>query len=124
MPDNRKPRQPHLLTDRPQNTDLVEDVTRVWFLRLISANFKMMHSTWHSFLVHLSRRLKCTIVIIRRPSSVRPSSLTFHIFDLFSETAEWNSTKLDRKQYLNVLYQVCVFGPIRKTRWPPWPLNG
>ena len=31
------------------------------------------------------------------------------IFDFFSETAEWNSTKHDRKQDLNVLYQVCVF---------------
>ena len=40
------------------------------------------------------------------------------IFD-FSETAERNSTKLDRKQDLNVLYQVCDFGPIGKTRWPP-----
>ena len=95
------------------------------------------------------------------------------IFDFFSETAEQNSTKLDRKQDLNPLYQVCVFradpknkmaalasdllrhfrlllwnpwtefndtwqearsqrplpsflffGPIGKTRWPPWPLIG
>ena len=95
------------------------------------------------------------------------------IFDFSSETAERNSTKLDRKQDLNVLYQVCVFradrknkmaalasdwlrhfqlllwnrwtefneiwqearsqrplpslcffGPIGKTRWPPWPLIG
>ena len=67
------------------------------------------------FLVHLSRRLKCTIVIIRcpssvvRPSSVRPSVVNFHIFDFFSDTAEQNSTKLDRKQDLNILYQVCVF---------------
>ena len=30
------------------------------------------------------------------------------IFDFFSETAERNSTKLDRKQDLNILYQVCV----------------
>ena len=40
-------------------------------------------------------------------SVVRPSvcpSLTIHIFDFSSETAEWNSTKLDRKQDLNVLY--------------------
>ena len=120
------------------------------------------------FLVHLSRRLKCTIVIIRCPSSVvrpsvrRPSSLTFtfstsplkplngiqrnltgskistsstkfvffgpigktrwppwpligwDIFDFFSETAERNSTKLDRKQDLNVLYKVCVFRVDRK----------
>ena len=67
-----------------------------------------------SFLVHL--RLKCTIVIMRCPSSVlSPSSLTFHIFD-FSETTERNSTKLDRKQDLNVLYQVCVFCADRKSK--------
>ena len=44
-------------------------------------------------------------------------------FDLSSETTERNSTKLYMKQDLNVLYQVCVFfGPIGKTRWPPWLL--
>ena len=74
------------------------------------------------FLVHLSRRLKCTIVITRCLSSVvcRPSvrhpSLTFHIFDFSSETAERNSTKLDRKQDLNILYQVCVFRDDRKNK--------
>ena len=31
------------------------------------------------------------------------------IFDFSSETAERNSTKLDKKQDLNVLYQVCIF---------------
>ena len=68
-------------------------------------------------LVHLNRRLKCTIVIMRCPSSVRRlSSLTFHIFDFSSETAERNSTKLDRKQDLNVLYQVCVFRADRKNK--------
>ena len=46
------------------------------------------------------------------------------IFDFFSETAEQNSTKLDRKQDFNALYQVCVFRADRKTRWPPWPLIG
>ena len=57
---------------------------------------------------------------VRRPSVVRPSSvrpsLTFHIFDFSSETAEQNSTKLDRKQDLNVLYQVCVFRVDRKNK--------
>ena len=52
--------------------------------------------------------------VVRRPS-VRPS-LTFHIFDFSSETAEWNSTKLDRKQDLNVLYQVCFFRADRKNK--------
>ena len=36
--------------------------------------------------------------VVRRPSVRRPSSLTFHIFDFSSDTAERNSTKLDRKQ--------------------------
>ena len=44
------------------------------------------------------------------------NSLTFHIFDFSSETAERNSTKLDRKQDLNVLYQVCVFRADRKNK--------
>ena len=54
--------------------------------------------------------------VVRLPSVVRPSSLTFHIFDFSSETAEWNSTKLDRKQDLNVLYKVCVFRADRKNK--------
>ena len=52
-------------------------------------------------------------------SVVRPSvcpSLTFHIFDFSSETTKQNSTKLDRKQDLNVLYQVCVFQVDRKNK--------
>ena len=119
------------------------------------------------FLVHLSRRLKCTIVIMCCPSSVvRPSSVVVNffdfwllwnrwtefnetwqeatsqrplprldisgrskkqdggpdlwlaetIFDFSSETAERNSTKLDRKQDRNVFYQVCVFQADRKKK--------
>ena len=58
--------------------------------------------------------------VVRRPSVGRPSvrrpSLTFQIFDFSSETAERNSTKLDRKQDVNVLYQVCVFWADRKNK--------
>ena len=50
-----------------------------------------------------------------RSSSVGPS-LTFHIFDFSSETAERNSTKRDWKQDFNVLYQVCVFRADRKNK--------
>ena len=81
------------------------------YLRLGSQH----HRHFVGFLVHLSRRLKCTIVITRCPSSVCPL-LTFHIFDFSSETAEQNSTKLDRKQKLNILYQVCVFRVYRKNK--------
>ena len=38
------------------------------------------------------------------------------IFDFSSETAERNSTKLDRKQDLNVLYLVCVFRADQKNK--------
>ena len=38
------------------------------------------------------------------------------IFDFSSETAERNSTKLDRKQDLNALYQVCVFQADQKNK--------
>ena len=57
-------------------------------------------------------------VIFVRHLSVRPSSLTFQIFDfeISSETAKRNSTKLDRKQDLNILYQVCVFRADRKNK--------
>ena len=44
------------------------------------------------------------------------------IFDLSSENSDRNSTKLDRRQDLNILYYVRLFGLIGKTRWPPWPL--
>ena len=46
------------------------------------------------------------------------------IFDFSSENAERNSTKLDRKQDLNVRYQVCICHVDQKTRWPPWPVLG
>ena len=38
------------------------------------------------------------------------------IFDFSSEIAERNSTKLDRKEDLNILYQVCVFRADRKNK--------
>ena len=38
------------------------------------------------------------------------------IFDFSSETVERNSTKLDRKQDINALYQVCVFRADRKNK--------
>ena len=49
-------------------------------------------------------------------SVVRPSSLTFHIFDFSSETTERNLMKLYRKVDLNILYQVCVFRADRKNK--------
>ena len=44
------------------------------------------------------------------------SLIGWDIFDFSSETAEWNPTKLDRKQDLKALYQVCVFRADRKKK--------
>ena len=49
--------------------------------------------------------------------------IDWDIFDFSSETAEQNSTKLNRKQDLNVLYLFVFLGPIGKTRWQPRPLR-
>ena len=75
---------------------------------MISARLFRFVAVVLSFLVHLIRRLKvhcCDHALSVR----RLSSLTFNTFDFFSETAKRNSTKLDKKQDLNVLYQVFVF---------------
>ena len=46
------------------------------------------------------------------------------IFDFFSGFAKRNSTKLYKKQDLNVFYQVCVFWADRKNKMSPLPLIG
>ena len=43
------------------------------------------------------------------PSGPPVSKVNVEPCDFSSETTKRNSTKLDRKQDLNVLYQVCVF---------------
>ena len=65
--------------------------------------------------VHYCDRCDHALSVIY-PSMRRLSSLTFHIFNFSSETIERNLTKLDRKQDLNVLYQVCVFRADRKNK--------
>ena len=76
-----------------------------------------------AFLVHLRWSSGAQLRFVRHLSPVR-LSWTLHIFYFYSETAEWNSVKLERKQDLNILYQVCVFWADRKTKWLPQPLIG
>ena len=59
-----------------------------------------------------------------RPSVVRPSSLTFHIFDFSSETTVLNRIwrNFTRSKISTSSTKFVFFGPIGKTRWPPWPL--
>ena len=53
-----------------------------------------------------------------------PPLIGLNILDFLSETAERNSTKLDRKQDRNVIYQVYFLGLTEKPRLPPSPLVG
>ena len=121
------------------------------------------------FLVHLSRRLKCTIVIMRCPSSVVNFShfrlLLWNLWTEFNETwqearslcplpslcfsgrsekqdghpglwlAETFSTSpmkplngiqrnLTGSKISTSSTKIVFFGQIGKTRWPPWPLIG
>ena len=90
-----------------------------------ATNFRR-HSQWKCALQTLWIRIKeCTWYSFFSASALLWSrdvhclSLTFHIFDFSSETAEQNSMKLDRKQDLNVLYQVCIFRADQKVSWQP-----
>ena len=59
------------------------------------------------------------LVFFWRIGKIRWSSrplIGWDIFDFSSETVEQNLTKLDRKQDLNILYQVCVFRADRKNK--------
>ena len=78
----------------------------------------LIYSHVHYFSA-LEQKAQCTWAVgsstLLSSRDVRPSVVSFLIFD-FSEIAERNSTKLDRKQDLNVLYQVCVFRVDRKNK--------
>ena len=113
---------------------LVSSVVRCRLLhfRLFLWNYWMyFHKTWQEAryqrpLSKLCFRVyqKTELRIMWYSSLCRPSSgVDFYIFDFSSETTERISTKLDRKQDINVPYQNCVFGSIRKLTSSPWPLN-
>ena len=74
--------------------------------------------------MHLSRRLKCTIVILRCPSSVvRPSVvrpwLTFTFFTSPLKPLNRIQRNLTGSKILTSSTKFVFFGPIGKTRWPP-----
>ena len=61
---------------------------------------------------------------IEKKSRWPPRPIGWDILDFSSATAERNSTKLDRKQVLNVLYEACVFGADQKNNKAAQPLIG
>ena len=95
------------------------------YLVMVRDNFRRMWQKYRNadrlFLVHLSRRLLKLHYCDHALSVVRPSSLTFHIFDFSSETVERNSTKVDRKKDLD---EVCIIQSDRKNKMATQPLIG
>ena len=117
-------------TDRPKsvrNRDVIELFLALFELSLCP--FDISVGVWvivrglsqiSFFLVHLSRRLKCTIVIMRcrglwlaETSSTSPlKPLNGIQRNLTESNISMSSTKF------------VFFWPTGKTRWPPWPLIG
>ena len=77
------------------------------------------NKTWLGSKISTSSTKFVFFGLIRR---TRWLSLTFLIFDFFSETAERNSTKLNVLSTSSTKF--VFFGSIGKTRWPPWPPIG
>ena len=114
--------------------------TCLWFAEtfqlLLRDRWTRFNETWQE-----ARSQRPLLIYVIRADKKRPPwpLIGWDIFDFSSVTAEQNSTKLDRKQNFNVLYQVRVirrnltgskihvsmsstkfvfFGSIGKTRWP------
>ena len=87
----------------------------------VDPNVRSRCSQWTWFLVHLCRKLKCTIVIMRCPSSVVVNFSYFRLL-LWNHWTEFNETWQEAR-IQRPLPSLC-FGPIGITKWPPWPLIG
>ena len=93
------------------------------FIEIVMSGF-IRHSFWLQFVLALlwlfqlfsAPEPKVQVHYCDHALSVVRPALNFHIFDFSSETTDQNSTKLARKQELNILYQVCVFRVDRKIK--------
>ena len=83
--------------------------------RLLWIHWTEFDGTWQEARSKRPLQSLCFLGPIGKTRSPPPRSLIgWDIFHFSSETAEWNSTKLVRKQDLDVLYKFVFFGPISK----------
>ena len=92
----------------------------LWRIHQSRSKYTSSHSITRS---KKTTALSTKLLRIIRKQRWLPQPLDWDIFDFSSATAEWHLMKLNRKQVLKVLYQVCVFGPIAK-KVAAWPLIG
>ena len=90
----------------------------LWMAETFLTSLKPLNGIWRNLTGSrnsASFAMFCGLVLFfffadRKTKMIARHLIGWDIFDFFSETAERNLTKIDRKQEHNVLYQVCVFG--------------
>ena len=86
--------------------------------------FDFFCNCWTEFDMNWQETISQCYRANRKTKMEAPTFDWLSIFGSSFENPEWNLMKLDRKQVLNMLYHVCVFGPIGKKRLLPRPLIG
>ena len=102
----------------PKNTNLVEDVEILHNVKFRWIPFSGFREEVENVKVYgRTNDGRCAMTIAHLSLRLRWAKNRWQpwlligrdIFDFSSETASQNSTKLDRKEDLNVLYQLCIF---------------
>ena len=98
-----------------QDGRLASDCLR-HFWHLFRNCWTEFNETWQEARPQRPHSSFCFLGRIRKKRWLTWPLIGWDIFYFSSETAKLNSTELDRKQDLNVLYQVCVFRADRKNK--------
>ena len=88
---------------------MITDIILLHVYRPWSDIFNCNLSVWPWPWLFSSPEPKARVSYCHSASSVRPSSINFHIFDFFSRTAWWILIKLGRDEVLVVPYKCCCF---------------
>ena len=105
--------------DRSEKQEKQDGRPGFWLAETFSTSLKPLNGIWRN-LTGCKISMSSTKIVFFEPIGKTrwpPWPLIgWDIFNFCSETAERNSTKLDRKKDLKVLYQVCVFQADRKNK--------
>ena len=105
-----------VITRCPSFVHLSSVVNFSHFRHLLWNRWMEFNKTWHEARFQRPLPRFCFVGRSEKTRWLPRPLIGWDIFDFSSKTTDRNSTKLDRKQDLNVLYQVCIFGPIKKKK--------
>ena len=92
--------------------------TGLWLAETFSPSFLQplrFKKTWQEGSIQHPLPSMCFFRTTGKPGLLPWPLVGWDILDFFFATTEWNATTLDRKQYLNILYQVLFFWTIQRT---------